>query len=152
KGEPVYDEVIYETDNELGIPLLKSSMQAERVIKPCHAWGSQSRNRINEGMWHFYVDDYRWSNLLKNPWKCTETRPQVCTELNISLFEDTPPALVVAEIYKKRWVSRYFQDQGIKMFVDLFVPENHMELNLLGVPIGWRAYSTRGKSKEVDSL
>lgn len=148
----MYDQIVYPSDNELGIPTLRLDMQAEHLIKPCLAWGSTKRSMQNQGTWHFYVDDYRWTNLLKNPYKLVATKPQACCELNISLYEDTPPALCVSEIFKKRWVSRYFQDSGIKVFVDLFVPEKHRDWNLLGVPKGWRAYSTRGRSKEMDSL
>lgn len=148
----MYDTIIYPTDNELGIPTLRADLQAEHLIKPVLAWGSTRRTTPNNGTWHFYVDDYRWTNLLKNPTKFLDTRPTLSTELNLTLYEDTPPALAVSEIYKKRWFSRHIQDRGIRIFVDLYVPEKHRDWNLLGVPKGWRAYSTRGKSGELDLL
>lgn len=147
------DSLVFPTDNSLGIPCLKPDLQAKWLEKPCYSWGSVPRG-VKNGVktWHFYTDDYRWNSLKRNPEKLVNTYPETCCELNISLFNDTAPALVVAEIFKKRWVSRYWQENGIHILVDLFVPENHQDYNLLGVPTGWRAYSTRGKSGETSDL
>lgn len=148
----MYDQIRYLSDNSLGIPTLKLDMQAKHVVKPCLCWGSTSRNRRNEGMWHFYTDDYRWNNIIKNPDKLIKTKPSICTELNITLFEDTPPALALAEIFKKRWVSRHLQEQGVQIIVDLFVLQELSEYNFLGVPKNWKAYSTRGTSGKISEL
>lgn len=147
-----YDQLLFPSDNELGIPTLLEDMQAEFFAKPCYAWGSIKRTRLGVGTWQFYTDDYRWNGLLKKPWNCSDTSPYACTELNITLFEDTPAALAVAEIYKKRWVARYWQSQGVRIFVDVFVPHVHRDYSLLGVPVGWKSYSTRGSDKNIDLL
>lgn len=148
----MYDEIRFPSDNTLGIPALKKELQAEYLTKPTLCWGSTARNRENSGTWHFYTDDYRWNTLIKNPDKLIQTKPSICCELNITLFEDTPPALALPEIFKKRWVSRYLQEHGIKIIVDLYVPNELRDLNLLGVPPGWKSYSTRGISKQIEEL
>lgn len=145
------NDAIFPSDNELGIPTLLDC-QADWIEAPCRAWGSTGRTRINLGTWHFYVDDYRWSAIWENPWQVTDTQPVVCVEPNYSIQDETPPALAIASIYRKRWLARYWQSCGIKIFVDLFVPSHHQDWNLLGVPSGWRAYATRGQDRNLDGL
>jgi len=146
------DTLIFPSDNELGIPTLRMDRQAQWIEKPCLAWGSVSRKADWVKTWHFYSDDYRWSKLIKQPWDLLPTRPVICCEMNISIFDDSPAALALAEIYKKRLASRLWQERGIEILVDLYVPERLMDWNLLGVPAGWKAYSTRASAKRVPEL
>lgn len=145
-------DALFPSDNELGIPLLLEEHQAEWIEAPCRAWGSCGRTRIHQGTWHFYSEDYRWSNLWACPWQVTDTQPIVCVEPNYSIQDETPPALAIASIHKKRWLARYWQSRGVRIFVDLYVPAHHQDWNLLGVPRGWKAYATRGGDREIDGL
>lgn len=70
--------------------------------------------------------------------------PIACMEVNFSIYGWTPYPKALFNIYRKRWLARYWQSKGIKILVDLYVNDKYAELNLLGVPKGWRAYSTRG--------
>ena len=146
------DSIVFPSDNSLGIPVLKPELQGKFIEKPCYAWGNVPRNSQGVKTWHFYTDDYRWNALLKKPWQVVDTYPTACAELNISMWEDTAPALALADIYKKRWVARYWQESGVRIFVDLFVPQPLAEFNLLGVPKGWQSYATRGVSRDLEGL
>lgn len=140
------------TDNELEIPVLRRDKQPSGVVLPARAWGSLSRKKEAVGGFHFYVDDYRFDALWRDPGKLVRTRPLWATEINYSLFDNTPAAVAVWHTYRKRWLARYWQEAGIPVFVDLNVPECHQEINLLGVPHGWNAYSSRGYESRLDGL
>lgn len=145
-------DIKWPTDNELEIPVLRRDCQPNGVVLPAWAWGSLSRKKEVTGGYHFYVDDYRFDALWKHPEDLVATKPLWATEINFSIFDDTPSAVAVWHTYRKRWISRYWQEAGIPIFVDLNVPEHHQEVNLLGVPFGWNAYSSRGYESRVEGL
>jgi len=97
------------------------------------------------GTYHFYVDDYRFRRLWSAPDDLLLTDCQVVIEPNFSIYKTTAPAEAIWRIYQKRTLARYWQEHGIKVIVDLNVPEPHLSvLGFLGVPRGWRAYATHG--------
>jgi hypothetical protein len=142
---------VYPTDNEWGIPTLRLDQQA-RVVLPVLPWGSRHRRSVMTGTWVFYVDDYRFGALEKQPDQLMATGCAGAVELNPSVFDQTPRALVLAATYRKREAARRWQDAGIPVLVDLNVPERHLELSLLGVPRGWRAFATRGYAARPEAL
>ena len=115
---------------------------------------------------HFYVDDKRF-NSLGNAieygqafWKLWERpervwksgAPSFC-EVNFSTSNAQPYYRALAQIGKKRHLSRYFQEHGMRCWVDLNVAPKYQEMNMLGVPLGWRAYSTRiHKNDTLDTI
>ena len=115
-------------------------------------WGSISRRSRSVSTWLFYADDYKFSALWSDPSKIMTTQCKACGELNWSLNDDSPPALAIWETYRKRWVSAYWQRKGIRIFVDMNVPEIFDDINMLGVPCGWQAYCTRASDYEIYSL
>ena len=58
----------------------------------------------------------------------------------------------IERIYQKRWISRSLQECGIKVWIDLNVSRRYAELNLIGVPIGYNAFITRGYADRIDDL
>lgn len=121
------------------------------------AYGSVRRDKDYIGRTiHFYVDDYRF-NALGNAveygqefWKLWERpdriwhsgAPSFC-EINFSTSNAQPRARAIWQIYKKRHLSRYLQEHGMRCFVDLNVAPKWWEENLLGIPLGWKSWSTR---------
>lgn len=126
-------------------------MQAS-VVPPVCAWGFRSRTAVMTGTWVFYVDDYRFAPVLRSPTSIAVTKCTAAVEPNISLFDDTPKAEVIWATYRKRLCAREWQAAGIRVLVDLNVPERHMETCLLGVPAGWRSFATRGYSARPEDL
>lgn len=137
-------DIIFPSDNSLGIPSLWLLLAQPRVELPLRAWGSSSRKREAPGGWHFYVDDYRFARLLKSPATIEDSSPRYCCELNISITNQMPPVVAHYWIYRKRWIARYWQEIGIPIVVDLNVAPQYERANLLGVPEGWPVFSTRG--------
>jgi hypothetical protein len=58
-------------------------------------------------------------------------------------------ALVLHHVYQKRFIARRWQEAGIRVFVDLNVDREFFDLNLYGVPSGWRAYAVRAYARDL---
>jgi hypothetical protein len=140
------------TDNEWHVPSLRLDMQATEITPPVLPWGALARGRAMVGTWHYYVDDYRFAALLKDPRRILESGCSAAVEPNITALDHTPRYEVLASVGRKRAVARAFQDAGIPIFVDLNVPERCLDLALLGVPLGWTAFATRGYSTRPDDV
>lgn len=142
--EAITEDVLFPSDNEFGIPTLDMSLQSDSVVAPCLKWGSISRRaRPNVRTVHFYTDDYKFEALWRKPEQLANLRPRSVVEPNFSTSEVMPRALVLGAIFQKRWMSRFWQSCGIRIFVDLNVQPRFYEANLLGVPKGWQSYATR---------
>lgn len=148
----MYADVLYESDNELEIPNLLLDMQAGKVELPITPWGANSRLRKDVATYHFYVDDYRFEALFKDPIKLLMSGCKAVVEPNCSCHDQTPIAWGIQLIYKKRWLSRYLQECGIKVYADLNVSHKFIEYNKMGIPKGYNAFFTRGLDGWMESL
>lgn len=110
------------------------------------------RARRGVATYHFYVDDYRFNNLWQRPERLVESGCREVVEPNFSLFQTTPIAYGLQLLYKKRWLARWFQEYGLRVWVDLNVAPKFRELNRLGVPQGYNAFATRGHEGELCQL
>lgn len=143
----------FASDNSLDIPVLLPDLQADYIDQPVRAWsGKPSRYKNYGGLWHFYVSDVFFRKLWSAPDGPLETNAPTLCELNYSLDPNTPLWRVHQLTAQKRWLSRYWQSKGRRILVDVNVPGNHYETNFLGVPKGWRAYSTRGNDQNISNL
>jgi hypothetical protein len=147
-------DALYPAANPLGIPDLDPDRQPDCVPLPVWGWGSTSRDREHRGTWHFFTDDFRWSRLLKDPSALVETGAAAAVEPNISVFDDTPKALAIASIYRKRWIARFWQLAGVRVFVDCNLPARILDSAeaRMGIPEGWRAFATRGYDRRLEDL
>ena len=150
---PIQD-CLWPSNNDLEIPTLDIDMQAQDVTIPFLCYGEQKRTFHMEGngTLHFYTDDYRYSDIYNRPEKILQHNPRNIVEPNFSLFNEMPIAFGLQAIYKKRWIARAMQARGIRIFVDLNVAQKYYQMNMLGVPMGWRAFATRGYSDRLANL
>ena len=149
---PFIPDSIFPTDNDLEIPSLLTERQAEFCEIPFVLYGEQKRTyQMNgQGTLHFYTDDYRFGDsLFDHPEKILNHNPHNIVEPNYSLYNETPIAFGLQQIYKKRFISRAMQERGINVFVDLNVAPKFYKLNLLGVPMGWHSFCTRGYEDRI---
>jgi len=134
----------FESDNEWGIPTLDLNYQCTKEHAVIERWGRLSRHNTRmPGMWHFYTDDYKFSALWKDPDVVVRTGCSASIEPNYTTSFSHPKAEVLYNIWRKRWLARYWQTKGINTVVDLNVEIPFWELNFLGVPKGWSSYATR---------
>ena len=148
----MYKDVLYPSDNDLEIPTLDISKQAGLLELPLSAWGADRRSRTDIVTYHFYVDDYRFEKLFRDPINLLRSGCKAIVEPNCSLHDQTPIAFGLNQIYKKRFLARYCQDVGITIYVDLNVAEKFRQYNKLGVPKGYNAFMTRGLDGWMKSL
>jgi len=149
-------DCIFPSSNSEGIADLMLSMQGDFCDYPL-AYGSVKRDGDYRGRCiSFYVDDVRF-NALGNAvlygdhfWKLWERPDRVWksgapsfVEVNFSTSNAQPRWRALEQIGKKRHLSRYWQERGMLCWVDLNVAPRWWEENLLGVPLGWKAYATR---------
>jgi len=142
-------DTIFPTNNQYDIPALTTSVQAGVVDMPFVCWGTISRRAKMTGTYHFYTDDYRFNALLKRPEQLLKTGCITAVEINVSLFEQMPMVIALYRTYRKRWASRYWQSQGIRVIADLNVAPRYREINALGIPPGWTSFATRGYNNRV---
>jgi hypothetical protein len=144
-------DFLYDTDNDYGVPALKPYMQAPALYLPVEAWGSIPRSRFMPGTYVLYIYDDFINPLWRDPWKLRVSSCNAITEANFTITKDTPWAVALYQIYRKRWLSRFWADSlGCRIFVDLNVPPNFMDMALLGVPKAWGAFCTRGNTDMID--
>lgn len=140
---PANHDFVFPSDNEWGIPMLDAGLQAEMLTLPAMLWGAGKRTqKVAGGTVLFYLDDYRFEALFRDPAPIVLSRALAIVEPNFSVYMDTPKAMALYQTYKKRWIARYCQHYGVRVWVDLYA--SHDAINLIGVPEGWRSYATRG--------
>lgn len=143
---------LFATEPEFDIPWLDINLCADFIDLPLEPWGAKARTKKHKGTVHFYVQDYRFTGTWKKPNKIIDCGCVTIIEPNFSVSLSTPRALVLERIYKKRWLARYWQEHGIKVVVDMNVPSQFHEYNLLGVPRDWFAFATHGYNDRIEGL
>lgn len=146
-------DILFQTNNHLGIPTLDIKMQAQYITLPFYGWGSRRRkgNACSGGTYHFYVDDYRFNRLWKYPDDLVHSNCIAAVEPNYTVSLTSPRAYVEWCVYRKRWLARYWQSRGVRIWVDLNVPTEFSDLTFAGVPVDWRAYITRGYVDRIEA-
>jgi len=139
---------VWASDNDYGIPVLSLERQADAFDLPIETWGAKRRG-TQGGTVHFYTDDSRFSALWKKPDIVVNEKIVNIVEPNYSIYKDYPIAIAIYRTYQKRWLARYWQSMGIRVFVDMNVHPSYYKINMLGVPRGWGAYATRGYSDRL---
>ena len=145
-------DTLWPSSNEWGIPDLDPGRQANAYDLPMETWGARQRGTVAAGTLHFYTEDYRFTALWDNPAKLLAKPPINVAEPNFSVYDQAPLAQALWQTYKKRWLARYWQSQGVRIFVDLNVARPYDDINLIGVPAGWQAYATRGYTNRLQAL
>ena len=144
-------DTIWPTDNDYDIPALDEGRQADAFDQPIETWGAKGRGRP-AGVYHFYTEDYRFRAIWYEPDKLLGAGCVSVVEPNFSVYDNAPFAIAIWNTYKKRWLARYWQSRGVRVFVDLNVGRRWDAINLLGVPAGWKSYATRGYTDRLAAL
>lgn len=142
-ADPGVPDALFPSDNEWGIPTLDVRMQADAVELPVTVWGSVAHSKKVRGTYHCYTDDRRFEGLWSDPGQLPASGCPSAVEPNFSTHEQMPAAVALWSIYRKRWIARYWQSKGVRVFCDLNVHPKFRALNFLGLPKGWRAFATR---------
>ena len=137
-------DYVYPSNNEFDIPTLLMDNMPVHLELPINPWGAEARYKKGMNTYHFYVDDYRFEQLFKDPIKLLESGVHAIVEPNCSIHDQTPMAYAIYQTYRKRYLARYLQECGMQIWVDLNVSPHFEDINALGVPEGYNAFCTRG--------
>lgn len=144
---------IYASTNEFDIPNLQLDCQpTSGLLLPFAGWGADTRAKKGISTYHFYVEDYRFTHIWNNPVSVLESGCAELVEPNLSLFDTTPIAYGLQQIYMKRWIARFWQECGAKVYADLNVSQKFYQYNRLGIPDGYNAFATRGYADRQEYL
>ncbi len=133
------------------IPILDINKQLTRIENPM-LWGDQPRKNPHEGMYLFYVDDYKFYNLIKRPLKLVKSGCYGAVEANFSTNPEMVRAVSLYYLFQKRFLSRIWQYYGVDIAVDMCWNPKFYDIALIGVPKGWKSYATRGYREVVDGI
>ena len=122
------------------------------IMLPFSAWGADTRSKKGVKTYHFYVEDYRFEAIWKDPAVVLRSGCSAIVEPNLSLYDTTPVAFGLQQIYKKRWIARYFQERGVMVYADLNVARKFYKYNRMGIPDGYNAFATRGYADRQEYL
>lgn len=145
-------DALFPTDNDWDVPVLSLKMQADYLDAPVYQWGDTARKIVNRGTWHFYTTDSKFEALWKDPTGPLQSGAPTIIEPNFSTGPQFPKASGMCMIYRKRWLSRFWQENGKRIMVDIDVHEKLYDIALLGVPKEWRSFATRGYRGEESRL
>ena len=137
-------DFVYPSNNEFDIPTLLMNNMPVHLELPVTPWGAEARYKKMMSTYHFYVDDYRFEQLFKDPISLLTSGCKAIVEPNCSIHDQTPMAYAIYQTYRKRYLCRYLQECGMQIWVDLNVSPHFEEVNALGVPEGYNAFCTRG--------
>lgn len=147
----IAEDCLYPSDNVYDIPCLRIDRQGGHLLLPFAPYGAGRKTKTAQTI-HFYVDDYRFDSIWKNPAKLLITSARSVVEPNFSLFDTTPLAQGLGLIYKKRWLGRFYQECGLRVYADLNVSGKFYDANRLGIPKGYNAFATRGTRGYLQAL
>ena len=110
-------EFMFESSNIYGIP----DMLPEKTIpKDLIMYGTEVRRSYAQTKGktaHFFLDDYKFEPLWNKPKKTLQPILNIGSALSpdFSLYIDYPIALQIFNVYRNRWLGRFWQDQDVKV-------------------------------------
>lgn len=88
----------------------------------------------------FFVDDYRleplWNWPRRTVRRLSSLRPAALIEPDFSQYEDMPTAMALWNLYRSRWVARFWQESGFIVIPSLSWNSATIEQLHLGIPAG----------------
>ena len=108
---------IYPSTHPYGIPdLLPQTTDFPTWLVPFNH-RIRSEQGYEGGSIHFFVDDYRFERVWTTPDKAIQRLHEAYSVLtpDFSLYPDWPKTLQIYNIYRSRWLGRYWQELGLKI-------------------------------------
>ena len=108
-------KAVFESDNKYGIPTI---IGQDFVPTDLVMYGSEVR-RPKKDTWdktiHFFLDDYKFEPLWNRPIKTLSMIQKIGRALSpdFSLYMNYPRAIQIYNVYRNRWLGRYWQENGI---------------------------------------
>lgn len=150
-GVATNGEHLYPTNltPDFELPVLLAQQPTD-LPDPCEwiKWGRLRRSAEAQA-WHYYCSDSKFETTLRNPDQLVKTGAKFAIEPNISTFEGDPLPVVLANLFRKRSVTRYWQDHGVQVAIDLNVCGLTREHLLEGVPTDHTFFGTKYQKTDL---
>ena len=114
-------DYLFETDNEYGFPVVKSSENfSAKDLVPFNLCKSKKKEDMDKAV-HFFLDDYKFEQLWTRPVKYIELLKSYEGMISptFSVWSNQPYALNLFNMYRSRWCTRFFQEFGVNVLVDV---------------------------------
>lgn len=111
---------LFETNNKLGFPEVESDIFNPNDLIPFHTIKKKLKGDKDKTV-HFFLDDYKFEQLWSDPRKYIEMLSHYNGMISptFSLWSNQPYALNLYNLYRSRWCTRFFQEVGIQVLVDV---------------------------------
>lgn len=117
------------------IPAIFGTQKLSKDLKWV-SYREKCRDPANYGL-HFFIDDYRFDNLWRQPDRYIEhlQRYAVVLQPDFSMYTDMPKAMQIFNHYKKQWLAAYWQVCGIEVIPTIsWSDQESFEFCFDGVP------------------
>jgi len=126
---------LYPAANLYGIPMLRYTAAPEILgLAPFNSPGPQDGYAC-----HFFLDDYRFERVWNRPSVYVPMLSQFKVVLtpDFSLYTDWPLSVNLWNIYRSRWLGRYWQEHGITVVPTVgWAGEATFSFSFQGIPVG----------------
>ena len=98
---------------DYGIPIIKGTNYIPKELISFN-YALSTKNRKNKGI-HFYIDDYQFERIWKNPTKYINLLKQFNCLIgpDFSMYKNFPKPLQVYNLYKQRLLTAYWENLGL---------------------------------------
>lgn len=119
RENPLFMRNAFEMTGKYGFPILHKEVLKETNIQLVACSDTRAhdcKENLHKGV-HFFVDDYRFQGIYKNPKKSLLRYAQYDFLLSpdFSLYADMPLWKQIENVAKNRWVGAFWQAEGLKV-------------------------------------
>lgn len=154
RNNPLFLRNEFNMAGKYDMPVIKKEIFDLTGIKLLGYDHVSSANNETEKWIHFFLEDYKFESLYRNPKGMLEKlkRYKGILSPDYSMFLEMPKPLQIMSVFKSRWVGAYFQSRALKVIPTIrWGDKESFKFCFDGIePGGIVAVSTLGVRKEVD--
>lgn len=173
KNEIISSHIVYKSNNLYGIPDIKKEMCVacpEDIQTYTNGFNEnykgnylqiirspQKKDAYFRSVYSFYTWDNNFEDCWYNPedflFKIKEKKLLSVVSPNFSLFIGDPKAQMIWNVYRSRWVTRYWQENNLKIIPDVnWSDNNSFKFCFEGIPINLPCISVQCQNLGVNKL
>lgn len=118
--DKLHTSMIFAASNSWGIPDLQKETWVPAWL---HPFGIRFRtdDPPPNGAMHFFLDDYRFEVTWTRPWDTMVALHKTGQALSpdFSVYHDWPLVTQLWNVYRNRWLGRFWQEQGVRVIPTL---------------------------------
>ena len=147
---------VFDSSNGLGIPDLLPDMlwaPVDRWQLVVCGYTPLTADRAGGHVYGYWTDDFRFESTWSKPRtmldKIHAAGPLAMIEPDFSTYADDPLVVQMHAVYRARWVSRYWQEHGIKVVPNIQWSDfDSLRWSLLGIPPNTPLIAIEGRPRQ----